>query len=129
MRSSRSRFWVSRCRSKWMSGTVGGAGVERRAHHGDLVLADLGDVLQVRRLQERADAGEVRHLAALEGGRRLPVLDGVRRGKAEPVRAAQLLPVPIVGELRLQLLGPLTVQPGPGVLVRASPSHAVPSSG
>jgi hypothetical protein len=66
------------------AGTVRGAGVERHAHDGRLVLADEVDVLQVRRLEEGLDAGEVRGLASLERRGEFLVLDGVGRRQAEP---------------------------------------------
>ena len=50
------------------AGPVGGAGVERRAEDRHLGVVDLVDVLDVRALQERVIAGEVRQLAADEGG-------------------------------------------------------------
>ena len=60
---------------------VGGAAVERGAEHGDVVLAAAPDVLQVRRLEEGVDAGEVRQLAA--GERRDPPVDD-RVGAGQP---------------------------------------------
>ena len=46
---------------------VGGAAVERDAEHGRVVLADVAHVLDIGRLEERVDAGEMGQLAAREG--------------------------------------------------------------
>ena len=55
------------CGPKRVPGAVGRAAVERGAEHGDVVLAAAAHVLDVRRLEEGVDAGEVRQLAAAEG--------------------------------------------------------------
>ena len=49
------------------AGAVGGAAVERDADDRGVVLADVADVLDIGRLEEGVDAGEVRQLAAREG--------------------------------------------------------------
>ena len=72
------------------AGAVGRAAVERRAEHGDVVLAAAAHVLDVRRLEEGVDAGEVRQLAAAEGRDAL-VDDRVGAGQAELQAAGDLL--------------------------------------
>ena len=49
------------------AGAVGGAGIERDAEHGGIVLADVAHVLDVGCLEEGVDAGEMRQLAPGEG--------------------------------------------------------------
>ena len=49
------------------AGAVGGAGIEGDADHRGVVFADVADVLDVGRLEEGVDAGEMRQLAAREG--------------------------------------------------------------
>ena len=86
------------------AGAVGGAAVERGAEHGDVVLAAAAHVLEVGRLEEGVDAGEVRQLAAGER-RDAPVDDGVRAGQAELEAAGDLL-LPLGGrQLGLALDG------------------------
>ena len=104
------------------AGAVGRAAVERRAEHRDVVLAAAADVLDVGRLEEGVDAGEVRQLAAGEG-RDAFVDDGVGARQAELQAAGDLL-VPLGGrQLGLALdrvagLGAVVVvQLGVGVAV------------
>ena len=49
------------------AGPVGGAGIEGNADDRRVVFADVADVLDIGRLQEGVDAGEMRQLAAREG--------------------------------------------------------------
>ena len=53
------------------AGPVGRAGIERNADHRGVVFGDIAHVLDIRRLQERVDAGEMRQLAARESRDRL----------------------------------------------------------
>ena len=75
-----------------------------RAEHRDVVLAAAAHVLQVGRLEEGVDAGEVRQLAAGEGRDAL-VDDGVRAGQAELEAAGDLLLPLGGGQLGLALDG------------------------
>ena len=72
------------------AGAIGGATVEGRAEDSNVVLAGAAHVLDVGRLQEGVDAGEVRQLAAAEGGDRA-VLDRVGALEAELKAAGDLL--------------------------------------
>ena len=63
------------------AGPVGGAAVEGDADDRRVVFADVADVLDIGRLQEGVDAGEMRQLAAREGRDRL-----VGRCESEPGR-------------------------------------------
>nr|WP_197946047.1 hypothetical protein [Phytohabitans suffuscus] len=99
---------------------VRGAAVEGRAEHRHVVLAAAAHVLQVGRLEERVDAGEVRQLAAAERGD-ATVHDGVRAGQAELEAAGDLL-VPLGGgQLRLALHG--VARFGTVVVVRVGHGH------
>src|SRR4029079_18399312 len=86
------------------AGPVRGATVERRAEHGHVVLPAPTHVLEVGRLEERVDAGEVRQLAPGEGGDSL-VDDRVRAGQAELEAAGDLLLPPGGGEFGLTFDG------------------------
>ena len=70
---------------------IGGAAVERNADHRGVVFADVADVLDVGRLEERVDAGEMRQLAARERRDRL-VGQAVGAGQAHVERPLLLLP-------------------------------------
>ena len=72
------------------AGAIGGAEVERNAEHRGVVLADIVDVLDIRRLEERVDAGEVRQLAARKRRNRL-VGQAVGAGQAHVERPLPLL--------------------------------------
>ena len=67
------------------SGPVGGAAVERDAHDGRVIFADVADILDIGRLEEGVDAGEMRQLAAREGRDRL--VDDANPIPAGPCRA------------------------------------------
>src|SRR5205807_2482864 len=64
------------------AGTIGGAAVERGAEHGDVVGTAGAHILDVGRLEEGVDPGEVRQFAAREGGNPL-VHDGIGALEAE----------------------------------------------
>ena len=51
-------------RPKARAGPIGGAGIERNAEHGGVIFRHVAHVLDIRRLEERVDAGEMRQLAA-----------------------------------------------------------------
>jgi hypothetical protein len=72
-------------------GAVGGSDIERRTHEGYIVLSYLAHVLQVRRLEERVDAGPVRQLAALEATDLGLVLNRVDTLETELLSAATTL--------------------------------------
>jgi hypothetical protein len=76
-RDATDRLW-----SETTTRPIGGAHVERRAEHRDLVLADLVHILQVGRLAEGVDACERRLLPPRERRDRA-VLDGRRRLESE----------------------------------------------
>jgi len=86
---------------------VGGAHVERGPDHGNVVPADLVDVLAIRRLQERVDPGELRIEPAGEQ-RDVAVVDRRRRLQSQIQGPGDQLPALGVG----------------GVLEPASRSHA-----
>ncbi len=77
-------------RPETRAGAIGGAAVERHADHGRVVIADLGGVLDVGRLQESVDAGIVREFTARECRDRL-VGEAVGAGEAHPQRPLPLL--------------------------------------
>ena len=77
------------------SGAVGGPDIEGHAQERHVVLADLAHILEIRRLEERIDAGPMRQLSALEATDLGLVLDGVHALEAELLSAADLLlPLP-----------------------------------
>ena len=80
------------------AGAIGGAGVERDADDGRVVLADIADVLDVGRLEEGVDAGEMRQLAAREGRDRL-VGQAVGAGQPHVERPLLLLAPALLGQL------------------------------
>jgi len=80
------------------AGAVGGAAVEGDADDGGIILADILDVLDIGRLQEGVDAGEVGELAAGKGGDRF-VGDAVGAGEAHVERPFYLLGPALAGEL------------------------------
>ena len=92
------------------AGAVGGAAVERGAEHGDVVLAAAAHVLQVRRLEERVDPGEVRQLAAGERGD-AAVDDGVGARQAQLQAAGDLLLVLRGGQGGLSSHGECSLRP------------------
>ena len=71
------------------AGAVGGAAVERDAEHGGVVLADVAHVLDVGRLEEGVDAGEMGQLAAGEGRDRCGRSGSRQPGR--PMSSAHLL--------------------------------------
>ena len=84
------------------AGPVGGAAVERDADDRRVILADVADVLDIGRLQEGVDAGEMRQLAAREGRDRL-VGQRVRAGQAHVERPLLLLAPAVLRQLPLGL--------------------------
>src|SRR6266568_1961548 len=78
------------------------AAVEGHADDGGVVFANLSDVLDIRRLEEGVDAGEMRQLAAGEGRDRA-VADAVRAGKPVLEAPLELLLPTGVADLRLGL--------------------------
>ena len=81
---------------------VGGAAVERDAQDRRIVLGDVADVLDIGRLQEGVDAGEVGQLAAREG-RDGAVGQALGTGQAHVERPLLLLAPAVLGQLALGL--------------------------
>ena len=107
------------------AGAVGGAGIERNADDGGVVLADVVDVLDIGRLEERVDAGEMRQLAAREGRDRL-VGEAVGARQPHVERPLLLLAPTRLGEaaFRLERLPALRRQP---VEIRDDAGAAAPA--
>src|ERR1700733_11165292 len=78
-------------RAEARTGAVGGADVERHADKGDIVFAHFADVFQVRRFEERVDAGPVRQLATLETTDLGFVFNGIDALQAEFLAASNFL--------------------------------------
>ena len=99
-------------RAEARAGLIRGRDIEGHAHESDIIFNYLANVFQVRRLQERVDAGPVRQPTALEAADRGLVLDRIDALEAELLAAPDLL-FPLRGRKRGFVLERFhTLQPG-----------------
>ena len=84
-------------RAEARAGAIGGAAVEGNADDRRVIFADIADILDIGRLQKRVDAGEMRQLAAREGGDGL-VGEAIGAGQAHVERPLLLAPPAVLGQ-------------------------------